>query len=129
MKWTLILIATIALTMQAQARVNIKDSRTAGLMYGFLSVLSQPENAGDGVLVVSAEVTCNEQKSSNPTRSDSYYCMADIGGITGDIAQTVYESLGTKGQESFDDGITARKGQVSCSSVEASGKAPRFSCN
>lgn len=128
MKQTLILMATIALTLQAQARLDMKDSRMAGLMYGFLSVLAQPENAGDGVLVVTSEVSCNEQKSTNPTISNSYYCMADIGGITGDVAEKVYNSMTTKGQESFDN-ITVRTGNVTCNSVELSGKAPRFSCN
>lgn len=119
-----LLVASFSISAQA---VTVKESRAAGLLYGFLSTIEQPQNAGDGVLIVSAEISCTKHSAQNSVTSDSYYCMAEVGGITGDLAESVYSQLSKKSEENF-DGITVRSGNASCFSVEAPGKAPRFEC-
>lgn len=110
------------LSMQAHAKLKIDDSRQGAMVYGFLSTLASPQNAGDGVLLVSAEVSCSLHKGNG-----QHYCMSDVGGITGDIAATLYQSFSKDAQEDFGE-VTLRSGVVSCASIEESGKAARFNC-
>ncbi len=112
----------LAFSLQANAKLNIDDSRQGALVYGFLATLTSPQNAGDGVLVVSADVSCTLHKSSA-----QHYCMSDVGGITGDVAGTLFESFSDKSQEEFGD-VSLRSGAVTCASIEKDGKAPTYTC-
>ena len=127
MKRVIFALFIAVISISAQADVTVKESRAAGLLYGFLSTIEQPQNAGDGVLIVSAEIVCTKHVAQSKVASDSYYCMADIGGITGDLAESVYLQLPKKLEQNIDD-ITVRTGNASCFSVEETGKAARFEC-
>ncbi len=122
-----LVIPLIQLASLSAHAVTIKDTRAAGLLYGFLSAIEQPQNAGDGVLIATADLSCSKVISKSPVVSDSYECTIDIGGISGDLAQTVFSQLPAASQENF-DGISVRTGTASCFSIEVSGKAPRFEC-
>lgn len=119
-----ILVASFSFSAQA---VTVKESRAARLLYGFLSTIEQPQNAGDGILIVSADISCTKHTAQSIVASDSYYCIAEVGGIAGDLAETVYSQLSKKSEEVFDN-VTVRTGTASCMSVETAGKAPRFEC-
>ncbi|WP_413569453.1 hypothetical protein ACLWBD_02805 [Bdellovibrio sp. HCB117] len=121
MKKIVLAIATLALTLQAHAELKITDPAKGGLLFGFLATMESPQNAGDGVLLVSADVSCALHKNKQ------VYCMSSEGGITGEIAEELYLSFSPKSEEQFDD-VTVRRGHVACASIEESGKAPRYNC-
>jgi hypothetical protein len=118
----ILLFMILTLTFQAYAGPKISESSNAGFLYGFLTTIENAKNAGDGVLIVSADVNCSKH-----LKSDQYFCMSDVGGITGDIAKLVYESFSKNTEETFDLAIV-RRGTVTCLSVEESNKLPRFNC-
>ena len=120
-------LSVLLLSAQSYAGPKITDVRQGGFLYGFLTSIEDAQNAGDGVLIVAADISCTKHKSSDPTAVDSYYCMGEVGGITGDLAQLVYQSFKASTEEKQDD-ITIRSGTVACASIEESGQAPRFNC-
>ncbi len=117
-----IYFALLTISLSAQAGPIISDSRQAGFLFGFLTTIESTQNAGDGALIVSADFSCTKH-----LLSEQYYCMSDIGGITGDIASIVYESFPEKSEEFFDD-IIKRHGNVSCVSFEKADSAVQFNC-
>jgi hypothetical protein len=122
LKKTFCTVALLTYSLTTLAGPKITDSRTSGLLYGFLTTIENAQNAGDGVLIVSADLSCSKHKIN-----EQYYCMSDVGGITGDIAKSVYLSFPEETEEIFDQ-VTVRRGSVGCTSIEESGKAPLFNC-
>ncbi|WP_413612317.1 hypothetical protein [Bdellovibrio sp. HCB-110] len=122
MKKVFLAFIALVLTSQAHASLKLQDERQGGLLYGFLTMVESAQNGGDGVLLVSAEISCTMHNNNN-----QYYCMSDVGGITGEIAELVYKSFPIDTEENVDS-VTIRRGSVTCASIEESGKVPRFNC-
>lgn len=118
-------ITSLVLLFSAQSFASLKlTNAEAGLVYAFVNTVSSDlQNAGDGVLVNSALINCTKHESN-----EQYYCMSDIGGLTGDIAKKLYNSM-SKSTEQNMDGIVLRNGDINCSSVSLNNKAETYKCD
>ncbi|MFN3698118.1 MAG: hypothetical protein ACK4VO_11830 [Pseudobdellovibrio sp.] len=120
-----LLITSMILLFSAQSFASLRLTHAeAGLVYAFVNTVSADlQNAGDGVLVNSALISCTKHESN-----EQYYCMSDIGGLTGDIAKKLYNSMSKSTEENL-DGVVLRNGNISCSSVSKNNKAETYKCD
>jgi len=120
-----IFITSLVLLFSAQSFASLKlTNAEAGLVYAFVNTLSKElQNAGKGVFINSALVSCTKHESN-----EQFFCMSGIGGLTGDIAKKLYNSMSESTEQNI-DGLITREGDITCSSLAKEAQAEAYKCD